>query len=188
MTWIFCQSLLICLLTWFCELKALFKMAKIIILLIFLVAFQLSSVVSFTGISFCEEKYFDNMFQDKQFIYLNVFDAQHSENRLYRWVYGSSQIDQFVTANVDSREWNCASYKGFKMCSLFSNFCHLQNFSFPRVAFTCLATMPPWELTTNQRRVSTNTPLSAFAMAQRCDSPTTLLTLFRCIHSATAAT
>ncbi|KAH9397117.1 hypothetical protein TYRP_003423 [Tyrophagus putrescentiae] len=54
-----------------------------------------------SGISFCNEKYFDNLFQDKQYIYLNVFDEKNSENRLYRWFYGSSQIDQFVTANVD---------------------------------------------------------------------------------------
>lgn len=55
----------------------------------------------FSGIKFCNEKYFDNMFQIREHIYLNVFDASEKENRLYRWLPGSSQIDQFVTMNVD---------------------------------------------------------------------------------------
>ena len=57
----------------------------------------LSSVNCWTGITFCQEKYFDNMFQDRNYIYLNVYDVSAKENRLYRWVPHSVQIDQFVS-------------------------------------------------------------------------------------------
>lgn len=86
------------------------------LLLNLLTDLQLSA--AFTGKSFCDEKSFDNMFQDKQYIYLNVFDSKHQENRLYRWVYGSSQIDQIVTENVDSGECSKRKSKQKKILKL----------------------------------------------------------------------
>ena len=57
-----------------------------------------------TGITFCNENHFDSMFQDNEYVYLNVYDENNKENRLYRFVPGSSEIDQFVTIDVDSGE------------------------------------------------------------------------------------
>ena len=74
--------------------------------LVLYIAKQLSFVNGFSGIKFCDEKYFDNMFQDNQYIYLNVYDESAKETRVYRWVPYSNEIDQFVTKVNASKHYN----------------------------------------------------------------------------------
>lgn len=64
----------------------------------FLFVLLILSTTNLSGanITFCDEKYFDNVFQIRDKIYLNVFDKSNEENRLYEYEPGSSKIQQYI--------------------------------------------------------------------------------------------